>query len=45
MTSIAQYSRAWSRLILRQALALMDHPVGIAVVALVVIGIDLWIWR
>ena len=37
--------RAASRLILRQALALMDHPVGIAVVALVVFGIDLWVWK
>ena len=37
--------RALSRLLLRQALALMDHPIGIALAALVVIGIDLWIWR
>ena len=37
--------RALSRLLLRQALELMDHPVGIAVAALVVIGIDLFLTR
>jgi hypothetical protein len=37
--------RSWSRLLLRQALALMDHPIGIAVAALVIIGIDLWVTK
>lgn len=37
--------RALSRLLLRQALALMDHPIGIAVAALVVIWLDLLVTR
>ena len=37
--------RALSRLLLRQALALMDHPIGIAVAALVVIYVDLLFTR
>ena len=40
-----QHLAALPRLILRQALALMDHPLGIAAAALVVIGIDLWVWK
>ena len=33
--------RALSRLFLRQALVLMDHPIGIAAAALIVIWLDL----
>jgi len=37
--------RALSRLLLRQALVLMDHPIGIAAAALVVIYVDLLFTR
>ena len=37
--------RAWLRLLLRQALALMDHPIGIALAALIVIWLDLLVTR
>ena len=41
MTSL----NAMRAILLRRALALMDYPAGIAAAAMVIIYIDLWVWK